>query len=295
MNKILRLLKKPKFILLKLLHTRFFRIISDENYVKLEYYLNLGRKLDLNKPKRYNDKLQWLKLNDRKDIYTEMVDKFAVRNIVEKTIGKEYLIPLLGVYNDFDEINFEELPSQFVLKPNHTSGNVYICRNKSEINYNQLRRKVDKWMKRDYFWEHREWPYKNVDRKLVIEKLMVDESGTDLKDYKFFCFNGDAKFMFVAKDRSTSTKFNFYDSNFNKLPLKQHYPNFNDELKKPISFEKMKYLAGKLSEGIPHVRVDFYEINGEIYFGELTFYHFAGVEQFEPDEWDFKFGDLIEL
>lgn len=270
------------------------KIIPTKIYLKIKYRLKIGKKLNLKHPQTYNEKIQWLKINDKNEKYIKLVDKYEVKKYVEKKIGKEHIIPTIGVYKSFKEIKIEELPKEFVMKCTHDSGGVIICKDKNKINWNEIEKKINKLLKENYYYSGREWPYKKIQPRIIVEKYMVDESGTELKDYKFFCFNGRAKMLFVAKDRPFATKFNFYDMNFNKLPFKQHYENFEEKLEKPIGFEKMVKLAEKLSEGLKHVRVDFYNINGEIYFGEMTFYHFSGFEKFEPEEWDEKVGDMFE-
>ena len=224
-----------------------------------------------------------------------MVDKYEAKKYVANIIGEEYIIPTLGVYDKFEDINFATLPNQFVIKCTHDSGGLIICKDKTKLNIKEARKKINKSLKRNYFYTGREWPYKNVKPRIIAEQYMVDESGTELKDYKFFCFNGEPKLLFVAKDRPYATKFNYYDMDFKKLPFKQHYKNFNDYIEKPKGFEKMIELSRKLSKDIPHVRVDFYDINGKVYFGELTFYHFSGFEKFEPEEWDRILGDMLKL
>lgn len=269
--------------------------IPDKIYLKYNYNKIMDKKLDLKNPITYNEKLQWLKLYDRNPKYTKMVDKYEVRNYISETIGEEYLIPLIDVWDKFDDINFQSLPNQFVLKCTHDSGSYLICRDKSELDIDKTREKVNGLLKRNYFYEWREWPYKNIKPRIICEKFMVDESGIELKDYKFFCFNGKPKALFVATDRDVDTRFDFYDIQFNHLPIKQHYKNSNKEIFKPKSFEEMIKLASKLSSGIPHVRVDFYDINGKVYFGELTFYHFSGFEKFEPEKYDEIFGNWIDI
>lgn len=280
----------------KMWHSKYVQMwVPSKIYIKIQYRNYTGKKLDLRNPQTFNEKLQWLKLYDRNPLYTNLVDKYKVREFISQTIGEEYLIPLLGVWDKFDEIDFGELPNKFVLKPNHTSGDVFICKDKTKVNFDELRTKVNAWLEREYYWEHREWPYKNIKPRIFAEKYMVDESGVELKDYKFFCFNGEPKALFVATDRGIDTRFNFYDMQFNQLPFMQHYKNSTKKINKPQGFDEMVILATTLSTGIPHVRVDFYDVNGKIYFGELTFYHFSGLEKFEPDEWDFKLGSWLEL
>ncbi|PEZ33663.1 glycosyl transferase [Bacillus thuringiensis] len=276
---------------------KMFRAIPDAKYLQLKYKLIMGRKLNLKNPKTFNEKLQWLKLNDRRPEYTMLVDKYEVRQYIKETIGEEYLIPLLGVYNNFDEIDFDVLPNKFVLKPNHTSGDVFICRDKSKINYRELKSEVDKWLQREYYWLHREWPYKNVKPKIVCEKYMVDESGIDLKDYKFMSFNGEVRCSFVGLNRQSETGLNidFYDLEWEIMPFERRYPNSGIKLEKPKNYEKMIKLSELLSREIPFVRVDFYEINGKMYFGELTFYPGSGFEEFTPESYDELLGSWIDL
>lgn len=274
---------------------KLLKLLPDYIFLQIKYRYKFNKKLDLKKPQTFNEKLQWLKLYDRNPEYTKMVDKYEAKKYVANIIGEEYIIPTLGVYDKFEDINFATLPNQFVIKCTHDSGGLIICKDKTKLNIKEARKKINKSLKRNYFYTGREWPYKNVKPRIIAEQYMVDESGTELKDYKFFCFNGEPKLLFVAKDRPYATKFNYYDMDFKKLPFKQHYKNFNDYIEKPKGFEKMIELSRKLSKDIPHVRVDFYDINGKVYFGELTFYHFSGFEKFEPNEWDKKLGDMLEL
>ncbi|MCU9942847.1 glycosyl transferase, partial [Bacillus pacificus] len=210
-NKIIKGIRNPKRAILYILGTKISKVIPDKTYLEIKYKLTTGKKLDFENPKTFNEKLQWLKLHNRNPEYTTMVDKFEVRKYIADKIGEEYLIPLIGVYDSFEEIDFEVLPNQFVLKPNHTSGNVYICKDKSKINYKELKKEINMWLKRKYYWMHREWPYKNVKPKIVCEKYMVDESGTELKDYKMYCFNGETKIIQVDYDRFNGHKRNLYN------------------------------------------------------------------------------------
>lgn len=268
---------------------------ADKRYLEILYKYRLGKKLNLDNPKTFNEKIQWLKLYDRKDLYTRVVDKFEVRKYIEEKIGDKYLIPLIGVYEKFEDINFTKLPNQFVIKCTHDSGGLVICKDKSKLDINKAKKKINRCLKRNYFYNTREWPYKNVKPRIIIEKYMVDESGVELKDYKFFCYDGEVKSLFVATDRNIDTKFDFFDIKFNKLPLKQYYENGNKKINKPKGYSEMLNLASKLSKGFPHVRVDFYDINGSIYFGELTLSHFSGMKIFEPEEYDYLFGSYIKL
>lgn len=297
-NKILKAIRNPSKIFCYLINKPIFNSMSDEKYLKLQYFFNIGKRLDLKNPKTFNEKLNWLKLNDRKDIYTSMVDKYEVKKIVAEKIGEEYIIPTLGVWDNFDDIDFDSLPSQFVLKCTHDSGTIVICKDKSLFDKDAARNKINARMGCNYYYHCREWPYKNVKPRIIAEKYMEDEKTSELRDYKFFCFDGDVKALFIATERQKvgeEVKFDFFDADFNHLPVRQGHPHAKTAPEKPINFEKMKELASKLSEGIPHLRVDFYEVNGEIYFGELTFSHFSAMVPFEPEEWDYKFGEWIEI
>ena len=257
-----------------------------------------GHFCNLQTPRTYNEKLQWLKLYNRKPEYTQMVDKYEAKKYVANIIGEEYIIPTLGVWDRFEDIDFDTLPNRFVLKCTHDSGGLVICRDKSKLDISEARKIINKSLNRNYYYMHREWPYKNVRPQIIAEKYMEDESGYELKDYKWFCFDGVPKALYIAKDRGVEgeeTKFDFYDEEFNHLPFTNGHPNSTHCRLKPQGFEKMKELAAILSQGIPHLRVDFYDINGRIYFGELTFYHWSGMVPFEPEEWDYKFGEWIKL
>lgn len=288
-NDIKRMLKRW------LAESALVHAIPDDKFLKMKYYMRMGKKLNLKNPQTYNEKLQWLKLYDRNPEYTKMVDKYEVRKYISEKIGEEYLIPILGVWDSFDEIDFDKLPNQFVLKCTHDSGGLVICKDKSKLDVSAAREKINKSLKFNYYWQSREWPYKNVKPRIIAEKFMVDESGTELKDYKFFCFDGEPKALFIATDRPHDTKFDFYDIEFNHLPFTNGHPNADRELSKPAGFDEMVEIAGRLSAGIPHSRIDLYDINGKIYFGEITFFHWSGMMPFEPEEWDYKLGEMISF
>lgn len=296
-KRIFRAIKEPKRIL-KYLLIKTARFYPDELYLKLLFPLYTGYKLNLKNPQTFNEKLQWLKLNNRKPEMVKMVDKVDAKEYVAKIIGEECIIPTLGVYNSVDEIEFDKLPNQFVLKCTHDSGGIVICSDKSKLDIEAAKAKLRRGLKVNYYYQNREWPYKHVKPRIIAEQYMVDESGYELKDYKFFCFDGEVKLLFIASDRGSKTeetKFDFFDTDFNHLPFTNGHPNSTKPIKKPIGFEKMKELASKLSQGEPHLRVDFYDINGKVYFGELTFYHWSGMTPFEPIEWDYKLGEFIKL
>lgn len=297
LKKLKKGLKNPRLFVLGALFL-VARLIPDKLYLSIYYRLNMRKRLDWSDLQTYNEKLQWLKIHNRKPEMTEMVDKYQAKRYVAERIGVEYIIPTLGIYDSVEDIDFDALPNQFVLKCTHDSGGIVICTDKSVLDKDAARKKLRKFLKRGYFWLNREWPYKHVPRRIIAEQYMVDESGYELKDYKFFCFDGEPKALFIATDRGRKdeeTKFDFFDMDFNHLPVKNGHPNSPRPIACPPGFEKMKELAAKLSQGQPHVRVDFYDINGKVYFGELTFYHWSGVVPFDPEEWDYTFGSWIKL
>lgn len=297
LEKILKRIQNPSRILLDLDRYKIIRL-SDEFYLKLLYKIMIGKNLNLDNPQTFNEKLQWLKLNDRKDIYTTMVDKYEVKKYVADIIGKEYIIPILAIYNKFDDIDFDKLPDQFVMKCTHDSGTAIICKNKKKFNKNNARKEINKNLKRDYYRYGREWPYKNVKPRIIIEEYMEDKENTQLNDYKLMCFNGKVKCTFVCSERDNKEKglaVTFFDNSWNKLPFQRHYRNSDKVIKQPKNFNKMIELAELLSKDLTFVRIDFYEVNNKIYFGEITFYPGAGFEEFNPPEWDKKLGSYINL
>lgn len=271
--------------------------MSDERFLKKEYYLAMGKTLNLNTPKTFNEKLQWLKLYNREPQYTMMVDKYAVKQYVASKIGSQYIIPTLGVWNHFDEIDFDELPNQFVLKCTHDSGGIVICKDKLKLDKRAAKQKLEYYLKRKYYYVHREWPYKNVKPRIIAEKYMSNDNGEDLNDYKLMCFNGQVKATFVCSDRFSEDglKVTFYDTNWKRMPFERHYPASKTDIARPKTYDEMLILAEKLAFQIPFVRVDFYEVHGRVYFGELTFFPGSGYEEFTPEEWDKKLGDWINL
>lgn len=268
--------------------------LPDSIYLKFMFRAAMNRKLDLKHPKTFNEKLQWLKLHDRNDIYTTMVDKYKVKKYISELIGTEYTIPTIGVWDKFDEIDFNKLPNQFVLKCTHDSGGLVICKDKSTFNISNARKKIESSMKNNFFWFGREWPYKDVRPRIIAEQYLAD----NLQDYKLFCFNGVPKITLVCSDRFTKDglKEDFFDKDWNHLDVQRPtHSNAIVTIQRPKNYELMKKLAAKISEKIPFVRIDFYEINNKIYFGEITFYPASGFEGFKPEEWDMKLGEWIKL
>ncbi len=279
---------------------KFSPIFGDETYLKLMFKFRMGYELNLQNPQTYSEKLQWLKLNDRNPLYTKLVDKHEVKAVVAEKAGEQYVIPELGLWNKPEDIEWEKLPERFVLKTTHGGGNsgVIVCKDKKSFDKNLAIKRLNKSMRQDLFKDSREWPYKNIPKRILAEEYMEDVATKELRDYKFFCFNGEVKFLFVGSERQKpgeDVKFDFFDCDYNHLKIRQGHPNSKVLPEKPSCFEEMKVLASKLSKGIPHVRVDLYEANGHVYFGEMTFYHFGGIVPFEPEEWDYKFGEWLNL
>lgn len=310
-GRLKRIIQDPSRILLYIIHkkNRCFWWMSDENYIKMEYRLTMKKKLDLDNPTSFNEKMQWLKLYDRNPRYTVMVDKYLAKQYVAKKIGEEYIIPTIEVWDKPEDIDFEMLPDQFVLKVTHDSGGLVICKDKSKLDKNGALEKIRRSWNNDYYKVHREWPYKNVPRKIIAEQYMTDQSNIELNDwnasiktheltdYKFMCFDGKVKCSFVGSERYSESglKVTFFDRDWNMLPFERHYPKSKVPILKPKNYEKMIELAEQLSKGISFVRVDFYEISGKIFFGELTFFPGSGFEEFTPTEWDNTLGSWITL
>lgn len=287
--------ERPKDFLI-LLWERCTPFVSDKLFLRVKFRLWMGYWMDFDNPKTYNEKLQWLKLNDIHPEYTQMVDKATAKDYVSHIIGEEYIIPTLGVWNRVEDIEWDKLPNQFVVKSTSDSGGVVVCKDKSKLDIAASITKLRGLGTRDYTKTSKEYPYKNVPHRFIAEEYMEDESGFELKDYKIFCFNGEAKFLFVATGRQNNDcRFDFYDTEFNHLPVLNGHANADVWPTKPENLEEMLEVAGKLSQGIPHVRVDLYNINGKIYFGELTFFHWSGMVPFDPLEWDYKFGEYLKL
>lgn len=294
-DKIMPVLFQPDRVLFGLA-SRGLIPMSDEAFLRLRWKLQMGTELNLDKPKTFNEKLQWLKLYDRRPEYSLMVDKYEVKEYIANRIGKEHIIPTLGVWNSFEEIDFKKLPNQFVLKCTHDSGSVVICNDKNSFNYTDAKEKLTAAMKRNFYLIGREWPYKNIKHRLIAERYMTDETGVELKDYKIFNFSGIPRLIQVDFDRFYSHKRNIYTTDWEFIDLEIEYPKDKSHvIERPKGLEEMLFMAKVLSEGIPHVRTDFYSINDQVYFGEMTFYHGSGYEHFIPEEWNERLGQWIEL
>jgi hypothetical protein len=292
MKKIIEYLKHPSKIIIFLDNHNLIRL-SDEKYLKILFKITNGFDLNLKNPKTFNEKLQWLKLHDHKDIYTTMVDKYAVKKYVGDIIGDEYIIPTLGVYDKWEDIDFEKLPNSFVIKCTHDSGGVAICKDKSTFNFTKAKKKIVSSLNRNFFYLGREWPYKNVKPRIIIEKYM----GENLSDFKVLCFNGKPELIELHQNRGRKNYTqDFYDEKWQKKNISQkNDPNSTYKLKQPINFKLMLKFSKILSKNIIHIRVDWYEINGRLYFGELTFYDGGGFVPCNNFDDDIMLGNMINL
>lgn len=292
-----------KAIRTKLYYTRIRQFIkykgyqNDKKYIAAQYFSRFGRKLDLENPIGFNEKNNWRKLYERNPLYTQMVDKYAIKSIVEERLGAEYTFPLLRVWDNADEINFNQLPDQFVLKPNHAGG-VIICRDKDSFDIAKAKQELKNMLKIDYFLPNREWPYKNVKRRIVAETYM----GENLTDYKSYCFNGQLTYTLTWKNKARedgrkpeATFFGAYDRDWKRTDLKIGYPSSNEIVEKPECYDELIHVCESMSKGIPFVRVDCYIIDNKVYVGEMTFFPWSGYQKFVDETWNIKLGNLFKL
>lgn len=277
-------------------HLASFPIVYDKSAIKFQYKLLTKKRLDLKNPKTFNEKLNWMKLYYRKPLLTTMADKFGVKEYVKELIGEDYVIPLIGVYEKWDEIDFSKLQAPFVIKTTHSSGMVIVVRNMKDFDLENAKKRVNKSLKRKYFYSCREWPYKNIKPRIIIEKFVKDSKEENLPVYKFFCFDGEPFLVQTIKNDKTSYEtIDYFDMDWKLLELKQNFENSEVPLDKPANFEEMKKLAKKLSVNQPFVRVDLYSVDGRIYFSEFTFFSDAGYQVFHPEKWDLILGEKIPL
>ena len=279
------------------LFRKLSRLIPDRIYLQIVYFRHFKKFIDFDNPKTFNEKIQWLKLNYRKEEYTNLVDKYRVKQYITKLIGEEYVIPTLGVWKNVDDIDFKSLPEKFVLKCNNDSGGIVICKNKKDFDEVKAKSFLKERLKNNGYWYGREWPYKNVKPCIIAEKYMEDSISKDLKDYKFFCFNGSMEFFDIDIDRFIEHRANYYDRNGNFLPFGKKYcpPDYTKKIEMPKNLGKMIELAETISHNTVLSRIDFYEIDGQVYFGEITFYPGSGFSPFTDEKWDYKLGDMIDL
>lgn len=296
----MNLTRFTKYIIVAGYRLHLFEKMDDKRYLKLLYLCFLGKKLDIDNPKTFNEKLQWLKLYDRRPEYTTMVDKYEAKNYVANIIGDEYIIPTLGVYDSFDEIDFDSLPNQFVLKCTHDSGGLVVCKDKSDLDIKAAKKKISKCLKRNYFYQCREWPYKNVKPRIIAEEYLVDGDRVVPEDYKVYCFDGKPKYIVVFHNRYLDDSLyseSVYDTDWNKLDisLDEHFAVSDIVEDRPECLDKMLDFAAKLSADIPQARIDFYIIDNKIKFGEITLYTASGTQRMIPESLDEELGKYIPL
>lgn len=295
MWRIVNVIRRPTKIILYLSGYGIFNLMPDEMYLKMTYRCRMGTKLNLSNPSTYNEKLQWLKIHDRKPEYTIFADKYAVQEYCAEKIGREYLIPLLGVYQSVEEIPWDNLPKQFVLKCTHSSGTNIICRNKNELDIEQSKRKLHKWLNANYYWRSREWPYNNIVPRIICQEL-ISQDGNIPIDYKVMCFNGKARLIYVHLKRfGSNPTYCFYDRSWNRLEIRQGPSMLNQNIDKPTCLDEMLSLSELLARDLAHVRIDWFEVGGKLFFVEITFYHASGFDAFDNPEDDLMLGSWINL
>lgn len=287
------------YLWIKTVYTNACRIVPDDVYIKFIYRIKMGKKLNLDKPVSFNEKLQWLKLHDRNEKYSVMVDKYLVRKYVAEKIGEGYLIPVLGVYDKVEDIDVNKLPGKFVIKCTHDSGSVVLCKEKQDFTQ-AVRKELNIALKRKYYYAYREFPYKNIKPRIIIEEMMYDKDsvGGGLIDYKFYCFHGEPKFLYISSglDNHRTAHISFYNLDLSEAPFqRKDYMQFDVIPKIPVNYQEMIEVAKVLSKEIPFVRIDLYEIDKKVYFSEITFSPTAGMMPFAPEEYDEILGSYIDL
>ena len=300
---VIKLMFKNPNVVLLFCWNKIAPLVSDKLFLHVLFRLRMGYWMNFDNPQTFSEKLQWLKLNNKKAEYSRMVDKIEAKEYVKNIIGEDYIVPTISVYNSVEEIDWDALPNQFVIKCSHDSGGVVICKDKSKLNVHNAKNKLLKGLNKSYFYQNREWPYKNVSKRLIVEKFIipsdkVDDHNYDLTDYKFFCFNGKPMYCQVIRDRHTKETIDFYDMYWNHQEFVGLNPvarNGLNPVARPKHLDKMIEICEKLSKGLPFLRVDLYVVDDKEYFGELTFYPASGLGVFTPNEWNRKLGDLITL
>lgn len=296
-NLISKIINKPEKIFYGFQKAGLMNWMSDEQYIKFSYRMIYGRKLDLDNPKAYTEKLAWYKLYWRSQLAPICSDKYEVRNYIKEKLGNsadKYLSEIYGVWNKVDEIELDKLPEKFVIKPTNGTGDVVICKEKKIFNFEKAKKKLLSNSNNNFASLTKEWVYYDLKQKFLVEEFIESSDGKAIKDYKFFCFYGKPQFLFVCSERDIDPKFDFYDLEWNAIPVENGHKRLGN-IPRPELLEEMIKVATKLSEDFPHVRVDLYQENGKVYFGELTFFHFGGFTTFEPDIYDFEFGKYFDL
>lgn len=266
---------------------------SDESFIKQMYWARTGKHLTLDNPQTFTQKQNWLKLHDHNPFYTTLADKYRVKAFVASKIGQEYVVPCYGFWEKVDDIDIASLPEKFVLKCNHNSGGAVICKDKSKLDVEKAKAGLQRCLKDDFYKYARVWPYKNIKRGILADMFLDDHQGTELRDYKWWCFNGEPKVMYFT-NKGKDIYENFYDMDYNPLDISHGFRRYSPEIEKPAEFEEMRQLAAELSEGIPFVRVDFFDVEGHVYFGEFTFFDWGGMKPVS-DEWEKRIGEWIIL
>lgn len=285
--------KSPRVFLFGVL-LAISRITPPALYLKTYYYLLHKKRLNLKHPKTFNEKLNWLKLHYHNPLCNILADKYLVKDYVRNKIGNDYLVQNYAVWDTLEEVNITNLPEKFILKATHDSGGAFICKNKANFPLDEIKKRLAHKMSINYYYRQREWVYKDLKPRIIADQLLEDGSGRELRDYKFWCFNGEPKVMYIT-NKGKVIEENFYDMEYNILEINHGFPRTNPEYEKPKNFDKMRELAKKLSENLPFVRVDFFNIDGKVYFGEFTFYDWAGLQPFHDNGWDEKLGSWIKL
>ena len=286
-----------RFCLRRKMHFYSSKFIPDAVAVRGLFKARLGYKLNLNDPKTFNEKTNWLKLYYRHDEFSKMVNKYESKIIVSNILGEQYVIPSIAVYDRWEDIDFNLLEPPYVIKTTHASGVVFVIKDSSDLNnLTAIKNRVKESLKQNYFYRSREWPYKNCKRQILIEKYVQDSNNNNLPVFKFFCFNGSPYLVqTIQNDKTSNESIDYFDMNWNRLDLRQNFKNSENPFEKPTNFEEMKSVAAKLSNGFPFIRIDLYSINGKTYFSEYTFYSDSGLEKFDPADWDNRLGSLIDL
>lgn len=288
--------KNPSLIYPLATSRGFTRWVPDKIHLKIMFRILIGKHLDLTSPCTFNEKLQWLKLYDRNPFYSNLVDKYLVKKWVASKVGEQYVIPTYAKWDTVDDLDISALPEKFVLKTNHDSGGVIVCRDRRSFDVEKAKKILKKHLETNFFWGGREWPYKNVFPCIFAEKYLPANGLDEVIDYKFMCFNGLVKCIFTCTGRSDNDlRVDFFDPNWNHLPFSRHYPNADTLIPAPYNLDQMRILAETLSRNIPFVRVDFYEIDNKVYFGEMTFYPGSGFEEFNSEVWDYELGEWLVL
>ncbi len=296
MSKLRTILNRPRSLLMKplILSSKSMWCDTSDMYIKLMFLIKEGEWLNLEQPRTFNEKLNWLKNNYRKPLFTQMVDKYEVKSLVSNMIGEGYIVPCYGVWDKFEDIDFNKLPESFVLKTTNDSSGTIVCKDKRGLNLEFCKNRLSRSLHQNYYYSFREWPYKDVKPRIIADKLLDDGTGEVLRDYKFWCFEGKPTYMYFTVKNDDIYE-NFYDMDFKPVAINHRFKRAVPEFDKPECFEEMKELASKLSADIPFVRVDFFQVAGKVYFGEFTFYDWGAMRRFSTKKQDFELGELIDI